>query len=95
MADSLRSTETLIADLDRATSNVALFGSRYRVELLSVRAKLRTRLKELEGRLTTADEKFPHRKLDDMNPRHEDVYLQLLAEYEAAYDALNRKAPTP
>jgi hypothetical protein len=82
MTDSLLPTARLVADADRyiRTPN--------RIALLDTRNKLRGRVALLEGRLTTADEKFPHAPLDRMP--HTDLYLQLEAEYRSAFDALTR-----
>ena len=59
-----------------------------RVALLSTRNELKDRVKGLEGRLTKADTQFPHTELDAMP--HTDLYLDLLHQYEQAFDAMTR-----
>lgn len=69
-----------------------------RVRLLNARNKLRHRLEELEGRLRTADEKYSYttdglpwdQEFDRMPRQHIPLYLDLLAEYEQAFDAMTR-----
>ncbi|HET6600251.1 MAG TPA: hypothetical protein VFG60_09830, partial [Burkholderiaceae bacterium] len=69
-----------------------------RIALLAVRNKLKTRVSQLEGRLTKADDQFSYatddlpweQEFDPMPSQHVPLYLDLLAEYEVAYDALER-----
>ena len=90
MTDSLYPTEKIIRETDIAINALGYAGTNavLRIHLLGWRNKLKGRVAHLEGRLTTADEKFPHTELDGMP--HTDLYLDLMHQYVSAYDALHR-----
>ncbi len=88
---SLMPTASLIGDLDRAAHNLALgLGNGYRQEILGCRNKLRTRHEEIEERLDRGEQWFRDHVDDPSLPRHEQTWLDLLSEYQTAYDAAQR-----
>lgn len=86
MSESYLPTDRLVTDLDRAIRNMPL-NNGYRQEVLGLRNKLRTRTEELEGRLARGDVWFRDNADDPSLPRHENTWIELLGEYEAAHDA--------
>ena len=90
MTDSLLTTDRLIADAERAIRNVrAGLGPAYRMDLLDIRNKLRSRAEDLEERLAKGDAQYPHDK-EPMPPRWEAEWLRIEAEYRKSYDAQQR-----
>ncbi len=88
---SLMTTVSLIGDLDRTVHNLALgLGNSYRQEIIGCRNKLRTRHEEIEERLDRGEVWLRDHEDDPSLPRHEQTWLDLLAEYQDAYDAEQR-----